>query len=131
MEKKNQDKLYKRYPKIFGQKDLPLTQTAMCWGIECGKGWFFLIDQLCSQLQFDIDRNNEPQIEAVQVKEKFGSLRFYTNGVTDRQDGMIDLACSMSNYICEACGSTEKVTQSKGWITTRCASCRKKAKEDR
>jgi len=131
MEKKLQNKLYKSYPKIFRQKDLPMSQTAMCWGISCGPGWFWLINQLCSALQFDIDKNNEPQIEAVQVKEKYGGLRFYTNGATDRQDGMIDLACEMSNSICEECGSTEKVTQSKGWIETRCASCRKKAKEDK
>ena len=28
-----QDKLYKKYPKIFVQKDMDKTQTAMCWGI--------------------------------------------------------------------------------------------------
>ena len=33
-----QNKLFEKYPKIFGQKDLPMTQTAMCWGIDCEIG---------------------------------------------------------------------------------------------
>jgi hypothetical protein len=28
-----QEKLYTDYPEIFKQKDLDMTQTAMCWGI--------------------------------------------------------------------------------------------------
>ena len=81
MDKKLQDKLYKKYPKIFGQHKLPMTQTAMCWGLECGNGWYKLIDMLCSQLQWDIEHNKYPQMEATQVKEKFGTLRFYNSGV--------------------------------------------------
>jgi len=124
MEKKLQNKLFSSYPKIFKQRKLSMKETAMCWGIDCGPGWFFLIDQLCSQLQFDIDKNGEPQIEATQVKEKFGGLRFYVNGATDRQSGMIDLACSMSNSICEDCGSMgDDVSQTKGWIMTLCKKC--------
>jgi hypothetical protein len=41
-----QQKLYEKYPKIFVQKDLPMSQTAMCWGIDCGDGWFWLLDNL-------------------------------------------------------------------------------------
>ena len=127
MKKELQDKLYQKFPKIFRQKDLQMTQTAMCWGVSTGNGWFWLINQLCSQLQWDIDRNSSPQIEAVQVKEKFGTLRFYVNGATEEQNAMIDLAELMSASICEQCGSTgEDVTQTKGWIMTLCASCRKK-----
>ena len=51
MNQRLQDKLYEKYPKIFGQKDLPMTQTAMCWGIDCGDGWYNIIDTLCCHIQ--------------------------------------------------------------------------------
>jgi hypothetical protein len=127
MKKELQDKLFEKYPKIFRQKDLPMKETCMCWGIECGDGWYMLIDKLCSNLQWNIDHNNHsgryPQIEAVQVKEKFGGLRFYVQGDTDAQTGAIDFAESLSYEICENCGSTDNVSQTKGWITTFCKKC--------
>lgn len=127
-------KLFEKYPKIFGQKDLSPQETAMCWGIECGNGWYMLLDTLCSQLQFDTDHNNRedryPQVVAVQVKEKFGGLRFYTNGHNDAQGGAISLAESLSYHICENCGSTDDVQQTKGgWIQSLCVKCRTKDKE--
>lgn len=127
MNKKLTKQLYDKYPKIFRQKDLPMTETCMCWGIDTGAGWYDLIDTLCGLLQWDIDYNRHPQIEASQVKEKLGTLRFYVNGSDDKQDGYIDFAEYLSGFICEECGSNKNVTQSKGvWIYTRCPSCMKK-----
>ena len=123
MKKELQDKLYEKYPKIFRQKDLPMTETCLCWGLECGSGWYTLIDKLCGYLQFHIDHNKHPQIETVQVKEKFGTLRFYTDGADDFQNGAIGFAESMSAEICEDCGSTDNVTRTTGWIMTKCAKC--------
>ena len=126
------NKLFEKYPKIFRQKDLSMKETCMCWGIECGDGWYMLIDKLCSNLQWNTDQNNHkyddgkdsyPQIEAVQVKEKFGGLRFYVQGSIDKQDGVIWFAESLSYEICEKCGSTDNVSQTKGWITTFCKKC--------
>jgi len=123
MDIKLDEQLCKKYPKIFAQRHKDMKETAMCWGFECSDGWYWLIDMLCSQLQWDIDHNKHPQIEAIQVKEKFGTLRFYTNGADDTQYGMINLAEFMSGYICEKCGSTENVTQTEGWIVTLCEKC--------
>ena len=126
-----QKKLFEKYPKIFRQKDLPMQETAMCWGIDCGDGWFQIIDLLCGLLQWDTDHNKYPQIEAVQVKEKYGGLRFYTNGENDHQSGMIKYTCHLSEYVCEECGSMEGVTQTEGWIVTLCPKCMKKYKKKR
>lgn len=121
--------ILKKYPKIFKQASGKVTETCMCWGLDCGEGWYYLIDALCNQLQFDIDNNKEPQLEATQVKEKFGKLRFYTDGTTDRQEAMIDLAELFSSYVCERCGTTANVNQNEsGWIKTLCNKCRKKIK---
>jgi hypothetical protein len=149
-----QKQLFEKYPKLFGQKDLPMTQTCMCWGIDCGDGWYWLIDRLCSAVQQYCDSQNEGirirnearergeeylkgtepeeewQVEATQVKEKYGSLRFYTSHGDDETYGMIRLAESMSHYICESCGSLENVeTRSTGWIFTLCDDCWKKKQE--
>jgi len=122
MNPKNTKKLYDKYPKIFNQHNDSMQTTAMCWGLECGDGWYWLIDELCSCIQGYMI-NLEDQIEAVQVKEKFGSLRFYTNYHDETVGGMIWFAESMSLSICETCGSTKDVTQTKGWIKTRCKKC--------
>jgi len=58
-----------------------------------------------------------------QIKEKFGGLRFYYSGGDDYIDGMVSMAESMSYTICESCGTTENVGNTKGWIYTCCKSC--------
>ena len=123
---KNIQDLIVKYPKIFVQHKLSMQETCMCWGIECGIGWYELIDNLCSHLQWDIDHNGYPQIEAVQVKEKYGTLRFYINGGNDKQNGMISFAEFLSGAICEHCGSMDNVSQTKGWIVTLCKNCMEK-----
>ena len=97
--------LFGRYPQIFAERALPDTETAMCRGIECGDGWFHLIDALCARLQWDTDHEDGPQAVATQVKEKFGTLRFRVRGATERQHGMLDLATELSGRICDQCGA--------------------------
>lgn len=128
-----QKKIYEKYPKIFGQKDLPMTDTCMCWGIECGDGWYWLLDMLCQAVQDHVESRQDGskdshQVEAVQVKEKFGGLRFYVNSADAEVYGMISLAEQMSYNICEKCGSTENIQRTKGgWITYLCPKCLKES----
>ena len=130
MNKKLQDSFYRNYPKIFRQRKSSIQESAIPWGIETDDGWYWLLDMLCGQIQNYIDFNKHlriTQVEAVQVKEKFGTLRFYYNGGNERISGMIRLAEYMSAFICETCGSTKNVTQTKSsWICTLCAECIKK-----
>ena len=95
MKKELEDKLFEKYPKIFRQKDLPMNETCMCWGFECGDGWYNILDILCKQIQWHIDKNlkedeleGNVQVEATQVKEKFGGLRFYYHGGNDFINGL-------------------------------------------
>ncbi len=123
MNKELDEKLVRDFPKIFAQRNLPMTETCMYWGFECGNGWFWLIDNLCGCIQRYIDNNEKEQIEAVQVKEKFGTLRFYVNSYDDIVSGMIWLAEAMSAKICENCGSTVGIKSSTGWIRYLCPEC--------
>jgi len=121
--------LVEKYPKIFAQRHDDMRTTAMCWGFECGDGWYWLIDNLCGSIQGYIDNNKHlkiQQVVATQVKEKYGGLRFYFNGGDELIDGMVWLTESLSVEMCETCGSTQNVTQTKGWITTICENCLKK-----
>lgn len=59
------------------------------------------------------------QVVVRQVKEKFGTLRFYYDGGDDMIDGMVRMAESMSAVTCEQCGAPG-TTGGRGWITTLC-----------
>ena len=132
MKRELQEKLFSDYPNIFVQKDLDMTQTAMCWGISCGDGWYALLDELCSDIQshvtnFNRNKSEEEHVvcQATQVKEKFGGLRFYIYGGSEYIDGMISFAESMSYRICTECGNaSEKNETNRGWIHTMCKSCK-------
>jgi hypothetical protein len=120
--------LCEKYPKIFRDRNADMRTTAMCWGFEHGSGWYWLINQLCNHIQSYIDLNPHlkiPQVVATQVKEKYGGLRFYYKGGDKHIAGAVSLAEHLSYSICEECGSTHNVTQTKGWVYTMCEECMK------
>jgi hypothetical protein len=124
MDIKLQKKLFKKYPKLFIDYVKHNKVTTICWGIECGNGWYWLIDELCRKLQWDIDKNKYPQVKVVQVKEKFGMLRFYVVSGNSEQYAMISFAEGLSSSICENCGTTKDVKLvNTGWLYTRCNQC--------
>ena len=114
------EKLVKKYPKIFENRHSDPMKTAMCWGFECDNGWYWLIDKLCEHVQQYIDINKAPQIVATQVKEKFGGLRFYYDGGNQHIDGIVSHAEHLSYSICEICGTHDKVGTTTGWNKTLC-----------
>ncbi len=132
-----QDELFEKYPEFFSNKDLGLRNSCMAFGIECGNGWYDLIDLICYKVYNrnknikDRNRliigNNEEIIDFKfdQIKEKFGGLRVYYSGGDDRVYGWVDFAEAMSYKICEVCGNKGKPNKS-GWISTLCDSCRSK-----
>ena len=123
--KQELDKLLcERYPQMMVNRDKPMMETCMCWGFSCGDGWFNILDQLMGNIQHHIDWKNKkeevvPQVTLDQVKEKFGTLRFYYSGGDDVIDGMVRMAESMSGVTCEECGNPGKRVGG-GWVTTLC-----------
>lgn len=125
-------KLCEKYPKIFKNRNGSMQETCMCWGFSHGDGWYAIIDSLCAAIQNHInnkryqfremsqeDFDEEHQVVAAQVKEKFGGLRFYVDGGDDWVYGAISMAESMSYRTCEVCGAPE-VTRGTGWVQTTC-----------
>jgi hypothetical protein len=168
--------LCERYPKMMVNRHKPMQETCMCWGFECGDGWFNILNTLMFNIQHHIDWKNEtrardiahnqsiidarrhpadwtkfnelhpkdnaetdelregiidgtvelrtiePEVQQVtldQVKEKFGTLRFYYTGGDDHISGMVCLAEGMSVTTCEDCGSPAE-RRNGGWIRTLC-----------
>jgi hypothetical protein len=121
--------LCKTFPKMFVNRHAPMTETAMCWGFSCDDGWFNIINHLCQNIQHHLDWKNKdgevvPQVVVDQVKEKFGTLRFYYTGGDDTVDGMVRMAESMSGVTCETCGNVGE-SSSSGWIRVLCETHRK------
>src|SRR3990167_5443692 len=79
-----------------------------------GDGWLKLV-QKCIEELIASGWNKE----ILQIKEKFGGLRFYANGA---DDAIISRYEQLSYTICEECGSTDNVTteSSPRWIRTLC-----------
>lgn len=114
--------LCEKYPEIFVNRHGDMRKTAMCWGFDCGDGWYDLIDHLCHQIQHHLKHNAEkdtPQFVCDQVKEKFGTLRFYGHGGDKKIHHMIWFAEGFSSKICETCGKPGKL-RGKSWIYTAC-----------
>lgn len=124
MKSELQNKLIEKYPKFFDYlKNYDGPIIPIQFGFEVGNGWYWLLDELMGTI-YDYCENNNKDVPCIhQIKEKYGSLCFYVGGANETIYGMIWLAESMSNHICETCGSTENVGQTEGWIYTICAKC--------
>jgi hypothetical protein len=126
MSPEKQQVLFDKYPQLFKQKDWPPSQTCMCFGIECGDGWYWLIDELCAALQYETDKFNAPQVQFSQIKEKFGELRIYTDSNDSNvQKAQMDFAEDLSNKICENCGQMGATKTKTGYVKTLCEKCKK------
>jgi len=120
MTRELEEKLFEKYPKIFSGKDEPIIQNLMPFGFECGDGWFWLIDTMCDHIQSYIDLNGLDQIKALQVKEKYGTLRFYYSYGNEKIDGIVSHTEWLSGHTCEYCGSTKDVGITTGWNVVMC-----------
>lgn len=123
MNKEHTKYLIERWPKWFDLSGDP-RRTLMCFGFECGDGWFDILVDLCEELEsLVVEHNSKTPFEVIQVKEKFGGLRFYTTWGTNKIWDAISKAESLSLETCEVCGKPGK-PNGEGWITTLCDECR-------
>lgn len=62
------------------------------------------------------------QVVVTQIKEKFGTLRFYYYGGDDYIQGLEAMASSMSARLCEDCGSpgVARSTEKRRWVKVLC-----------
>ena len=104
------NKLVKEYPEIFGDT----------FYFECIDGWYALLSGLCEEIMQYCKSYKREAPTASQVKEKFGSLRFYVWHANDDVYDIIDKYELQSQYVCEQCGKPGKVQELGGWYSCVC-----------
>lgn len=115
MKRELDEQLCAKYPGLYRDRHGDKMKTLMCWGFCCGDGWYDLLDVVSELMSKTSD-----QITAVQVKEKFGSLRFYHHPVNDYSLAVEIAAELLSTRICEVCSAPAVRHSEEGWISTLC-----------
>jgi len=107
------------------------------FGCECGDGWYEVIRGLCMAVTKFYVASGEPiDLTVSQVKEKYGTLRFYynleNNHTQDFYDGLREIVRfweEKSAFVCEECGKRGELRKDLPWILTLCDDCHKKQKQ--
>lgn len=94
--------------------------------VSIGPGWYRIIADIDSRLSYFV-----PDYTISQIKEKFGTLRYYCDLPSD--DTLYDLCSALvsygellSQFTCEECGGMARTECVKGWYSTICEECREK-----
>lgn len=113
----NTNNITRRYPRLFAGHSPDL-------GISFGVGWSGVIDLLFLRLNFILEEAPEAKFEVIQIKEKFGELRFYyeisnTNeSVKIAISEAVALATSASRNCCDKCSARGKMVSERGWLVS-------------
>lgn len=114
MSPEKESALIESFPMLYRGVDEGPMSCLICFGMECDDGWFDLIFELSRQIC-----EMSPMTKAMQVKEKFGALRFYVSGGESVIFDIIDQFEECSVRICEVCGAPGK-TRGMSWLKTLC-----------
>lgn len=108
--------LIKKYPNAW-----PVFNGEPCAYFECWDGWASLLEKPIKFIHdYNSSKNENEKIYISQIKEKFGTLRFYTNFSTDELDKLISEAEKISENTCEICGEKGASIGEK-WVKVRCS----------
>ena len=111
---KNYSDIIKKYPRLYKHFGY----------FECGIGWCDLIDNLSAELeQLIISDGEDCPTYATQVKEKYGTLRFYLSSETSEMSEAISKATRLSSKTCEVCGRDGELDCG-SWVKCRCGECK-------
>ena len=122
--------LFKTFPYIYQRHSLSPQETCMCWGIDCGPGWYNLIWELSEEIS-SVDSGRT--VQASQVKEKYGLLSWYFDGGDKGIEKLVRKYEDLSKKTCESCGKVEEpnTLKGRGWVYNMCNGCWKKFKKRR
>ena len=102
-------------------------------GFEVPNGWDWIVEKYLEKTQWDVEKN-KLNISIIQIKEKFGQLRIYTDVWDcnyDPDTNNIAYCEALADYTCEKCGCMSKEKQyTSGWITGLCPECFKERQNE-
>lgn len=111
--------LVKEFPVLFADYGKSPRETCMAWGCEHSDGWFLIIRGLCRSINDHLKHLKVPlDFKFSQIKEKFGTLRVYTDGGDDYIRGVVRMAEEMSAVTCEVTGASGKMCRKGHWYRT-------------
>lgn len=97
------------------------------------KGWRKAFGiQMCEEIRKELLKYNFLyKYRIMQIKEKFGELRWYDAGAPRNSNiwNIIDKYTMLSRHTCYCCGRPAKITNDGGWLITMCPDCIKKMKK--
>lgn len=129
MKRELDEKLFNDFPLLY-DKRADVRSSCMAFGFECGDGWYQLIRELSEKLYPLVTSyqciEGEVAPRVVQVKEKYGTLRFYMDCSTEEMDDIIHEYEDRSCEICETCGKPGELDQNTCWLSTVCEEHRSK-----
>lgn len=108
-----QARLVERHSVLFAGTRLTPSESSMAWGFAVSDGWFPIVETVS-----DLIASRCPDAVALQVKQKFGTLRFYLRGGDDWCRGAIYMAEAMSALVCERTGRPGVTISLSGYVTT-------------
>ena len=90
------DELINKWDSLFTNERGEPTLT----DLEVPEDWYLLIDTLCNQIQSYLMQTPDAcHVQVVQIKEKFGGLRFYAEGVDSYIEGLVAMAEAYSKHL--------------------------------
>ena len=117
MSPENKQKLKYDFPDLFNARI----------EISCGDGWFEILHKIYTEISLylnaPINKKLKEKFYVTQIKEKFGTLRFYVSISEPVIDDIINKYEDMSFDTCEICGKNATMRTKNGWIITICTTC--------
>ena len=98
------ERLYAAFPRLYRGRHKLMYESSMCWGFVCGDGWYKVLYDLSQELNDYLEKNPSVDFEVVQVKSKFGILRFHLDYRDPKTEQMISAACQRASVTCEVSG---------------------------
>jgi hypothetical protein len=120
MDKKKSLELIEVYPEFF--QDIHPQEPFALFGFECGEGWFNLLKECLEEIK-EICQKKKISPKVAQIKEKFGTLRFYVNFYECCLKEPISKAEEASKVTCELCGDPASLKDHCGWYSVKCDKC--------
>lgn len=87
-------------------------------------GWLMAFGKMMCDEIYEVatEQNVLDDLRTIEIKEKYGELRWTLDGATQEINDIIDKYAALSTGICITCGRPD-VRTTRGWITPICYEC--------
>ena len=123
--------LMEKFPDLHSKDESGKVVAPSC-GTSCPVGWQPLVTLLCKEIDSyikcpryqknpetnELETSYPKPLTIVQIKEKFGGLRFYADGGDAVVCGMIRFAEAVSFTVCQNSGNPGSTKTIGGWLVT-------------